>query len=218
MWGAGSVIRGSGSQIRGAGSAIRRDPPQFNPCLLCIFSLLFIVRNNERISRPPKCLFGRIHQHSNRLNLPNGDPNFPETLKSLVVVPKSFFWLRWQLVHIRKQFCVKNRFCKLEKTLSCACNTLIGTARVVYKELCLWNGTVSIRLSDVCPLLQVCCCGPGGQEISIDCCPQRRAAEQGCSPKKRSGGRLKQDLDKDLQLRRILILLYWNSLTLRFSK
>ena len=38
--------------------------------------------------------------------------------------------------------------------------------------------------------------------------PQRRAAEQGCSPKKRSGGRLKQDLDKDLQLRRILILLY----------
>jgi len=29
-----------------------------------------------------------------------------------------------------------------------------------------------------------------------------------CSPKKRSGGRLKQDLDEDLQLHRILILLY----------
>jgi len=31
---------------------------------------------------------------------------------------------------------------------------------------------------------------------------------QGCSPKKKLGGRLKQDLDKDLQLHRILILLY----------
>ena len=26
---------------------------------------------------------------------------------------------------------------------------------------------------------------------------QRRQSDQGCSPKKRSGGRLKQDLDKD---------------------
>ena len=34
------------------------------------------------------------------------------------------------------------------------------------------------------------------------------SAEQGCSPKKKWGGRLKQDLDKDLQLRRILFLLY----------
>ena len=41
---------------------------------------------------------------------------------------------------------------------------------------------------------------------------------QGCSPKKEVGGRLKQDLDKDLQLHRTLILLYWNYLTLRFSK
>jgi len=25
--------------------------------------------------------------------------------------------------------------------------------------------------SDICtPLLQICCCGPGGQELSIDCC------------------------------------------------
>ena len=32
--------------------------------------------------------------------------------------------------------------------------------------------------------------------------------QQGCSPKKEVGGRLKQDLDKDLQLHRILILLY----------
>jgi len=32
-------------------------------------------------------------------------------------------------------------------------------------------------------------------------------AHQGCSPKKEVGGRLKQDLDKDLQLHRILILL-----------
>ena len=32
------------------------------------------------------------------------------------------------------------------------------------------------------------------------------AACHGCCPKKRSGGRLKQDLDKDLQLQRILIL------------
>jgi len=31
---------------------------------------------------------------------------------------------------------------------------------------------------------------------------------QGCSPKKEVEGRLKQDLDKDLQLHRILILLY----------
>jgi len=31
---------------------------------------------------------------------------------------------------------------------------------------------------------------------------------QGCSPKKEMGERLKQDLDKDLQLHRILILLY----------
>jgi len=33
----------------------------------------------------------------------------------------------------------------------------------------------------VCPLLRVCCCGPGGHEISIECCTagaqqQRRAA------------------------------------------
>ena len=34
--------------------------------------------------------------------------------------------------------------------------------------------------------------------------PQRRAAEQGCRPKKEVGERLKQDLDKDLQLHRIL--------------
>ena len=31
---------------------------------------------------------------------------------------------------------------------------------------------------------------------------------QGCSPERELGGRLKQDLDKDLQLHRILILLY----------
>jgi len=31
---------------------------------------------------------------------------------------------------------------------------------------------------------------------------------QGCSHKKEMGGRLKQDLDKDLQLRKLLILLY----------
>ena len=31
---------------------------------------------------------------------------------------------------------------------------------------------------------------------------------QGCSPEKEVGGRLKQGLDKDLQLHRILILLY----------
>ena len=37
---------------------------------------------------------------------------------------------------------------------------------------------------------------------------QRLLAFQGCSPKKKWGGRLKQDLDKDLQLHRILILLY----------
>jgi len=41
---------------------------------------------------------------------------------------------------------------------------------------------------------------------------------QGCSHKKEVGGRLKQDFDKDLQLHRILILLYCNYLTLRFSK
>ena len=34
-------------------------------------------------------------------------------------------------------------------------------------------------------------------------CPQQR-----CSRKKEAGGRLKQDLDKDLQLHTILILLY----------
>jgi len=31
---------------------------------------------------------------------------------------------------------------------------------------------------------------------------------QGCTPKKEVGGRLKQDLDEDLQLHRTLILLY----------
>ena len=31
---------------------------------------------------------------------------------------------------------------------------------------------------------------------------------KGCSPKKEVGGRLKQDSDKDLQLHKILILLY----------
>ena len=36
----------------------------------------------------------------------------------------------------------------------------------------------------------------------------KRWREQGCSPKKEVVGRLKQDLDKDLQLHRILILLY----------
>ena len=34
----------------------------------------------------------------------------------------------------------------------------------------LWNCRASVRLS-VCPIIRrVCCCGPGGQEISIDCC------------------------------------------------
>ena len=47
---------------------------------------------------------------------------------------------------------------------------------------------------------------------------QQQWDEQGCSPKKEVGGRLKQDLDKDLQLHRILIMLYWNYFTLRFSK
>ena len=44
---------------------------------------------------------------------------------------------------------------------------IIGTACIV------WNGMVSIHLSVPawpCWLLQVCCCGPSGQEISIDCC------------------------------------------------
>ena len=52
--------------------------------------------------------------------------------------------------------------------------------------------------------------------------------QQGCSPKKEVGGRLKQDLDKDffnnlgLHTRTLIhvrkFLLYCNYLTLRFSK
>jgi len=37
---------------------------------------------------------------------------------------------------------------------------------------------------------------------------QLKGGGTGCSPKKEVVGRLKQDLDKDLQLHRILILLY----------
>ena len=44
------------------------------------------------------------------------------------------------------------------------------------------------------------------------------ARTRGVVLKKKWGRRLKQDLDKDLQLHRILILLYWNYLTLRFSE
>ena len=53
-------------------------------------------------------------------------------------------------------------------------HTIIVTARIVC-------GARSMQLSgvrpSVCPirplrlLLQVCCCGPGKQEIWIDCCP-----------------------------------------------
>jgi len=42
-----------------------------------------------------------------------------------------------------------------------------------YSKQGLCNGTVSICLSGPTvenPLLQVCCCGPGGHEILIDCC------------------------------------------------
>jgi len=35
------------------------------------------------------------------------------------------------------------------------------------------------------PLLQVCCCGPGGQEISIDCCTA------GAQPAAACGGRMR---------------------------
>ena len=37
----------------------------------------------------------------------------------------------------------------------------------------------SLRLSPVGPQLQVCCCEPGGQEISIDRCSSRAAGECG---------------------------------------
>jgi len=50
---------------------------------------------------------------------------------------------------------------------------VIGTARD-YAEQGLCNGIMSVRLSVTfasrTPLLRVCCCGPGKQEISIDCC------------------------------------------------
>jgi len=42
----------------------------------------------------------------------------------------------------------------------------------------------------------------------LDKAANKAHTHQGCSPKKEVGGRLKQDLDKDLQLHRILILLY----------
>ena len=47
---------------------------------------------------------------------------------------------------------------------------------------------MSVRLSQhgltaADPLLQVCCCGPGGQEISIDCCSSGvRRANAGSAP------------------------------------
>ena len=52
--------------------------------------------------------------------------------------------------------------------------TTIDAARIVCERRVLCNGRASVRLS-VCPIirpspLRVCCCAPGGQQISIDCC------------------------------------------------
>ena len=48
----------------------------------------------------------------------------------------------------------------------------------------------------------------GAPKSTVDVISSFHARDQGCSPKKRSGGRLKEDLEKDLQVHRILILLY----------
>ena len=91
--------------------------------------------------------------------------------------------VNWRIRLIRaRRRCgrMSNYFDRLFITLCVIC-----TARIVCGAF-LCNGTASVRLSvclsvrlSVClsccgpaaanPLLRVCCCGPGGQEISIDC-------------------------------------------------
>jgi len=71
-------------------------------------------------------------------------------------------------------------------------------ARIVGIGLCrrqgLCNGTMSVRPSDCLSVpsiarcssvRRVCCCGPGGQEISIDCCTADAAAAT--APKQHGG-------------------------------
>jgi len=58
--------------------------------------------------------------------------------------------------------------------ISLGYTSVIVTAHVVYaaESMQLTGVRPSVCLSRM-PLLQVCCCGPGGQEISIDCCSCR---------------------------------------------
>ena len=56
------------------------------------------------------------------------------------------------------------------------CNGTVCVCPSICLSVCLQHGPTTAD-----PLLQVCCCGPGGQEISIDCCQAR-----GCS-----GGRIR---------------------------